>query len=86
MLDKVCRYGEDTRPVILFGAGEIGLKAAELLGDKVAYFVDNNTEKMGKICCNKEIISYVHYLDIADQYHTFITTKEEYALDIVMQL
>lgn len=85
-LDKVCRYGEDIRPVILFGAGETGVKAAEILGDKVAYFVDNDTAKIGKTCCNKEIISYEQYLDIADKYHTIITAKEEFALEIEKQL
>lgn len=85
-LDKVCKYGEDARSVILFGAGEMGYKAAEILGNRVVCFVDNDTEKIGKRCCNKEIISYEHYLAIADQYHTIITAKEEFALEIEKQL
>lgn len=86
-LDKVLGgYGKDTKPIILFGAGETGEKAAEILGDRVAFFVDNDSEKAGRICCGKKIITFQQYLDVAEKYHCIITAKEEYAVEIEKQL
>ena len=46
--------------IIIFGCGDIGIKAKELLeqqGSEVIAFTDNNTEKWGKICAGIKIIS-----------------------------
>lgn len=85
-LDKVCKYGEDDRPVVLFGAGEIGKNAVDILGEKVAYFVDNNAEKIGDLYCGKKVVSFQEYLKNAQNYHCIISAKEEFAIAIEKQL
>ncbi len=85
-LDKVCKYGKDDRPIVLFGAGEIGKNAVDILGDKVAFFVDNNAKKIGELYCNKQVISFEEYLKNADKYHCIVSAREEYAIEIEKQL
>lgn len=85
-LDKVCKYGKDTRPIILFGAGEIGKNAVDILGDKVAFFVDNNSERIGELYCGKRIISFEEFIKNSKKYHCIISAREEYAVAIEKQL
>lgn len=85
-MDKVCKYGKDDRPIVLFGAGEIGKNAVNILGDKVAFFVDNNAKKIGELYCNKQVISFEEYLKNADKHHCIVSAREEYAIEIEKQL
>lgn len=60
---------------IIFGAGNYGRMAAEYWGEDVAFFADNNKEKVGKKCCDKEILSFDRYLDIQQDYETIIAVS-----------
>lgn len=46
---------DESRQIILFGAGDFGRKALEYFGeDRVAYFVDNNAELTGSLINGKK--------------------------------
>lgn len=62
--------------LIIFGAGDYGKLALEHYNkERVAYFADNNPERVGKLYFGKEILSFEKYLEIANQYQTVIAVK-----------
>ena len=64
------------KKIILFGAGDNGKKAIDFWGnDRVAYFVDNNKEKIGKIYCGKPVISVNELSEIWNDYNLLITAN-----------
>lgn len=70
---------------ILFGSGKYGALALKYYGDEnVAYFVDNNEEKVGKKYHGKEILSFDQYCSIAHEYETVIASS--YVKEISNQL
>lgn len=74
---------------VLFGAGGVGLMALEYFGsDNVECFVDNNSQKCGKLLCGKSIVSYETLLkDYANNpsYRIYLTTDTFY-LQLAAQL
>lgn len=70
---------------ILFGAGKYGKYALAQYGrENVAFFVDNNIERIGSRIDNIEIISFGHLLDIWQNYEIIISTR--YAQQVMRQL
>ena len=64
------------KKIILFGIGDIGKKAIEFWGnDNVAYFVDNNKDKIGKTYCGKPVISVNELSEIWKDYNLIITAS-----------
>ena len=47
----------DNKQIIVYGAGNIGKAALKKYGDRVAFFSDGDTSKVGKIINGIEIIS-----------------------------
>ena len=76
----------DRKPFIIFGAGIYGERAADMLGDKAAYFTDNDSSKVGTIKCGKEIISFDKARALADQYDFFIAMHHAYIYEVIKQL
>ena len=64
------------KKVILFGAGQLGYSAFMFFGeDIIECFVDNNSDRAGKIFCGKKIISFKELLEINnDDYEIIIST------------
>ncbi|WP_018305805.1 adenylyltransferase/cytidyltransferase family protein [Desulfitobacterium hafniense] len=71
--------------IIIFGAGSKGRKALHFYGDeRVAYFVDNDTAKVGSIVDGHLVISFDDLLKLMAEYKIMISaTKHE---DIAKQL
>lgn len=71
--------------LILFGAGEMGIKAFDYFGsEKVFCFCDNDTSKHGTILLSKKIISFDKLKEIYENY-VIIVTPKRYA-ELVKQL
>ena len=72
---------------ILFGCGKIGQEAVDYFGkDHVAYFVDNNAAMVGRNVYGKRVISFAEMKEIYRDYTLVITTKAEFAKEIMEQL
>lgn len=75
------------KKVILFGSGEYGKKALDYLGaDRVAYFCDNDPEKVGTFVNEKEVISFDQFLKIYSDYLVIISVYVRSAGAIAEQL
>ena len=49
---------------IIFGAGDVGLKALHIIkSENVSFFIDNDIKKQGKNLCKKSIISLNSFLE-----------------------
>lgn len=61
---------------ILFGAGKYGRYALDEYGhENVAYFVDNNSNKIGEMIDEIEVISFDEFLKIYKNYQIIVSTK-----------
>lgn len=62
------------RKIIIFGAGIIGKKLFDCVGkEKIAYFVDNDKNKVGQQINGINIISYSDLLDVHEKYTIVVT-------------
>lgn len=65
---------DESRQIILFGAGDFGRKALEYFGeDRVAYFVDNNAELTGSLINGKKVLSFDQLKATKDDYQIVIS-------------
>lgn len=71
---------------IIFGAGDYGERAAVLLKDKVSYFVDSNSQKVGTYKCGKKILSISELMEIYPKYNIIVAVSLEKVLDILYSL
>lgn len=74
---------EQNKRVIIWGAGFYGEKAFKILGEKAIYFVDINSDIVGKYKCGLKIISKEEVLKIADNYNILIAVGNEKLYDIL---
>lgn len=76
------------KKIIIFGAGYAGRHALEHYGeDSIAFFCDNNPEKVGEIYCGKKIISFAHLKQIHSDYQIVVALLlVEMRLQITQQL
>ena len=75
------------KQIILFGTGEIAHDFLHFLGrEKIAYFVDNNMEKVGSNIEGIEIISFKKLIEIHQNYELIIAVGAEYTPEIAKQL
>ena len=75
------------RQIILFGAGDYGKKALAYIGnEKIAFFVDNNADAVGKKVEDKEIISFEKLEQIFQDYQIVISVDARKASAIANQL
>lgn len=71
---------------IVFGAGNYGEKAAMFLGNRAAFFADNNTDKVGKVKCGLKILSFQNMVRLSDKYHLLIAVAEKSIYEMIRQL
>lgn len=76
----------DRKLFIIFGAGIRGERAAKFLGDKAAYFADNDLKKAGQFKCGKRILSFEEARTLAAQYDFMIAVSEAYMYELIEQL
>ena len=70
--------------LILFGAGEIGLKWINKLGEENIYaFIDSDSEKIGKRICGKKVLSIDDVCKLSFDKKIFISTSIEKKKEIV---
>lgn len=74
---------DNRKKIILFGAGNYGEKALDFLKDKVAYFVDSDTTKIGTYKEGIEIISTKKLLDIYNNYEVVVSVGSEKLWEII---
>lgn len=75
-----------SREILVFGSGQKGREANQILGDKVKFFVDNNPDKVGEFVNGKKIISFEELLKIHDKYDIIIAVNPAISLQIMGQL
>ncbi len=72
---------------ILFGTGMIAEQLSNYIGiENIAYFVDNNSSKVGSYFKTKLVLSAEQLLKIASIYEVIIAAGEEYTHEISEQL
>ena len=72
---------------IIFGAGQIGHEALEVLGeDRVNFFIDNNPQKNGTTIKDKKVYSFSEGLNKKKTEKIVVAVSEKYEQDLVKQL
>lgn len=66
----------DDKKIILFGAGNNGKRLCKKIRDKVAFFVDNDTDKTGRQINGVRIISYETLLKLYKDYTIVVTPND----------
>lgn len=67
---------------IVFGAGAFGREIYYYYGkDNIAFFVDNNQDRVGDLFFGKEIISFKQYCKVYSQYHTVIAVRQYQSIE-----
>lgn len=80
---ETCKQFEKDKPIILFGAAEVGADVIDILGeDKVFCFADNAKEKIGKTYKGKPVISLDELKRISDDYNCLITAYYKVSMEI----
>lgn len=72
--------------VIIFGAGEIGIKAKELLNEKAVAFVDNDKTKWGQYKEGINIISPAEIMSSKNSVDIVLAVSKKYIYEIIVQL
>lgn len=72
---------------IIFGAGQIGHEALELVGeDSVEFFIDNSRDKINSMIGNKKIYSVAEGLQIRKAETIVITISKDHEQELIDQL
>ena len=80
---ETCGQFEKDKPIILFGAAEVGADVIDILGaDKVFCFADNSEEKIGKMYKGKPVISLAELTKISDDYNCLVTAYYKVSMEI----
>ena len=67
---------------IVFGAGAFGREIYYYYGkENIAFFVDNNQDRVGDLFYGKEIISFKQYCKIYGQYNTVIAVRQYQSIE-----
>lgn len=77
------------KDLVLFGAGKIGLEAAQAFmkeHNNIAYFVDNAEEKWGTELMHIPVISLSEYISMKSKYQLVVTVRADYEKQIREQL
>lgn len=75
------------KKLILFGAGEFGLRWLNKLGsDKVFAYADFNRNKVGSVLEGKRILSIEEICNLEDEKVIFISTSDKYKYEIETEL
>lgn len=74
------------RKYIIFGAGKVGEKAAEVLGSKAVFFADSDLKKAGKIKCGLKILCFEDAVRLTSDYCILIAISLGYIYEMMVQL
>lgn len=86
-IQEVKTQFEENKPIILFGAGEVGSLVMNYLEDMNVYcFADNSQDKVGKSYKGKKVISLEELKQIHDKYNILITALYKASLEIQRDL
>ena len=72
-----------SKPVGVFGTATVGTCVGGLLGDKLAFFVDEDPQKWGKTLLGKKIIKPI---DVNCQTKVYLPLQPEYTFGIIKRL
>ena len=74
------------KKIVIFGAGETGVRALKKYGfDKVAFWIDNNKEKHGKQLKGITIYSVEAALPELEKYHIVIASQAQTTMEEQLQ-
>lgn len=80
---ETCKQFEKGKPIILFGAAEVGANVIDILGEEEVFcFADNSHEKIGKKYKGKQVISLDELMKISDSYNCLITAYYKVSMEI----
>ena len=71
------------KPVGVFGAATVGTCLGGLLGDKLAFFVDEDPQKWGKTYLGKKVIKPI---EVDSQTEVYLPLQPEHASKIIKRL
>lgn len=74
------------RKYIIFGAGKVGEKAAEVLGSKAVFFADSDSRKAGKMKCGLKILYFEDAVRLANDYCILIAISFGHIYEMMVQL
>lgn len=74
---------DEDKETIIWGAGNYGERAAEILKERVKYFVDSDISKVGNYKCGVEIISKERFLKIYQKYNILVSVSNEKIFEIL---
>ncbi len=74
------------KKTIVYGAGNFGDKAYQMLGDNICFYADANTERHGKVFNGLKIISPEEMMDKLDQYNICVAVSAIYMYEVVSML
>lgn len=76
------------KDIVIFGAGSKGMQAAKVFGGyKVAYFVDNAADKVGRLLMDIPVISFLKFQSMKpEQYQLILAVSSAYQNQIKEQI
>ncbi len=74
------------KQIILFGAGEHGIKVFKVFGKQVAYFTDNNSKIVGGSMEGIPVISFEQMKEIYNSYQLILSVGSRFLPEIIGQL
>lgn len=69
---------EDTKPIVVYGCGEMGAKIFEEIGEKIAYFCDRSKDRQSSGFCGKQVISLEELTEKKEEYQVIIGSIDYY--------
>ncbi len=72
---------------IVFGCGDYGKKTVDLVGkDNIAYFIDNNINRVGEKIKGITVVGYDDYLRLREEYELIVAISSVHIQEVVNQL
>ena len=76
----------DSDKFIIFGAGVYGKKAADILGNRASFYMDNDEKKVGTVIGGVKVLSFNEALKLIPQYKIMISINQNYVYELIKQL
>lgn len=78
LIQWACKEMQEGKPIVLYGAGGIGKKVFNLLGEeKVNCFIDASSDKAGTYYCGKKVMALEDFIKIHDKFNCLVTAKHK---------
>lgn len=72
--------------VAIYGAGNFGNLAYNLLGERIQYYVDGNVDKIGQRKHGKEVLSIEEFLELADDLRLVIAISDSRISEVIDEI